>query len=150
MLGSKFVKFLMSILKQVSSCSNFVSFFVAMKGNSTLNFKMTHFLLWTTGSHQSSTCDTFKCSGKNLPNSSYHFPSNKSVFLQILHHSSMSWKITPFYFFSSNNMYFAQKDPVKVKIFWDYWVLRSKFVKFRLQFWNDKSVSLKIFYPSSV
>ena len=84
--------------------------------NSSVNFKLKHFLLWTKGSHQSPNFDTFKCSGENLPNSSCHFPSNKSVFLQILHHSSVSWKITPLYFFSSNNIHFAQKKPIEVKI----------------------------------
>ena len=98
-LGSKFVKFLMSIFKrQVSSSSIFVSFFIVMTHNSFANFKVIHFLLWAKGSHQSSNFDTFKCSGENLQNSSCHFPSNKSVFLQILYHSSMSWKITPLYF----------------------------------------------------
>ena len=41
----------------------------------------------------------------------------------------MSWKITLLYFFSSNNTYFAQKEPIKVKIF-ETWVIRLKFVKF--------------------
>ena len=31
--------------------------------------------------------------------------------------SSVSWKITPLYFFSLNNIYFTEKDPIKVKIF---------------------------------
>ena len=106
----------MSILKQrVSSSTSFVSFFIVMTHSSTVNFKPIHFLLWTKGSHQSSNFVTFKCSGENLPNSSGHFPSNKSVFLQILHHSSLSWKITPLYFFSSNNIYFPQKEPIKWK-----------------------------------
>ena len=90
-LGSKFVEFLMSVLKQqVSSSSICVSFFIVMTHNSSVNFKVIHFLLWAKGSHQSSNFDTFECSGENLPNSSCHFPSKKSVFLQILHHSSMS------------------------------------------------------------
>ena len=118
MLGSKFVKFLMSILKrQVSSSSIFVSFFTVMTHNFSLNFKLIHFLLWTIGSHQSSNSDTFKCSAENLPNSSCHFPSNKSVLLQILHHFSMPSGITPLYFFRSNNIYFVQKEPIKVKNF---------------------------------
>ena len=105
----------MSILKrQVSYSSIFVSFFIVMTGNSTVNLKLTHFLLWTKWSYQSSDFDTFKCSGENLQNSSCHFPSNKSVFLQILHHCSMSWKITPL-FFSSNNIYFAHKESLKWK-----------------------------------
>ena len=42
---------------------------------------------------------TLKCSDKNLPNSSCHFPNHKPVFPQILHGSSVSLKITPFYLF---------------------------------------------------
>ena len=74
-------------------------FSIVMRHNSTVNFSLIHFLLWTKGSHQSSNSDTFNCSGENLPNSSCHFPNHKSVFLQILHHSSVSWKITSLYFF---------------------------------------------------
>ena len=118
MLRSKFLKFLMSILKwQVGSFSIYVSFFIVMSNNSSVTFKVIHFLLWAKGSHQSFNFDTFECSGEIFPNSSCHFLSNKSVFLQILHHSSMPWKITRLYFFNSNNIYFAQKEPIKVKIF---------------------------------
>ena len=45
------------------------------------------------------------------------FPNHKSVFLQILNHFVVSWKITPLCFFRSNVIYFAQKEPIKVKIF---------------------------------
>ena len=117
-LKSKFVKFLMSVLKwKVSSSSNFALFFIVMTHNSSVNFKVIPFLLWTKGSHQSSNFDTFKCSGENWQNSLYHFPSYKSAFLQILHHFSMSWKITPLYLFRSNSTYFTQKEPITVKIF---------------------------------
>ena len=58
-----------------------------------------------------------------MPYSSCHFPNDKSVFLQIWHHSSVTWKITSLYFFRSNVLYFAQKKPIKVEI----GVLRSKF-----------------------
>ena len=100
---------------QVNSFSNFALFFIAMTHN--CKFQGNNFLLWTKGSYQIPNFDTFKCSGENLQNCSCHFPSNKSVFLQILHHSSMSWEITPLYFFSSDNIYFVQKEPIKVKIF---------------------------------
>ena len=107
----------MSILKQqVSSSSICVSLFIVMTHNSTVTFKHIHFLLRTKRSHQSSNLDTFECSCENIQNSSCHFPSHKSVFLQILHHSSMSWKITSLYFFSSNNIYFVQKSSAQVKI----------------------------------
>ena len=105
----------MSILKQVNSYANFSSFFIVMTHNSPVNFKLMHFLLWIKGSHQSPSFDTFEYYGKNLPNSC-HFTNQKSVFLQIFHHSSVSWNITLLYFFRSNVIYFAQKEPVKVEI----------------------------------
>ena len=118
MLGSKFVKSLTWILKwRVNSSSILALFFIVMTHNSSVNFKFINFLLWTKESHQSLNFDTFECSGEKLPNSSCHFPNQKSVSLQILHHSSVSWKITPLYLFSSNNIYFAQKEHIKVKIF---------------------------------
>ena len=115
-----------------------------------VNFKFIHFLLWAKGSHQNSNFDTFEFSGENLPNSSCHFSSNKSVFLQILHHSSMSWKITPLYFFSSNNIYFAQKEPIKKKIFETFECSGQNLSNSLCQFWNGKSIPLQILYPSSV
>ena len=39
-----------------------------------------------------------------------------SVFLQILHHSSVSLNITPLYFLRSSLKYFAQKEPIRVEI----------------------------------
>ena len=58
--------------------------------------------------HRSHNFETFKCSGENLPYSSCYFLNHKSIFLQILHHPSVSWKITPLYFSRSNIKYFAQ------------------------------------------
>ena len=83
----------------------------------TLNFKLTPFLLWIKGSHQSSNFETFKSSGENFPYSSCHFLNHKSVFLQILHHHSVSWKITPLYSFKSNIKYFAH---FSLKQFWTF------------------------------
>ena len=139
MLRLKFVELLMSILKwQFNSSSNFESFFINMTPNFSVNFKLIHFLLWIKGSHQSPSFETFKCSGENLPNFSCHFPNYKSVFLQILYHSSVSWKITPLYFFRSNIIYFAQKESIKVQMFetfecWDFRVLGSTYIKFQQQ-----------------
>ena len=95
-LESKFVKFLMSVLKwQVNSSSNFPLFFISRTHNFSANFKVIPFLLWTKESHQSPNFNTFKCSGENFPNFSSLFSNHKSVFLQNLHISSLSWKITP-------------------------------------------------------
>ena len=87
-----------------------------MTHNSSVIFKLIHFLLWIKGSHQSTNFETFECSGENLRYSSRHFPKRKSIFLQILHHSSVSWKITPLDFFTSNVIYFVQKEPIKLEI----------------------------------
>ena len=105
----KINQFPMSILKRkVNSSSSFASFFIVMTHNSFVNFKLIRFLLWIKGPHQTPNFEILKYSGEDLPYSSFHFPNHKSVFLQILHHSSLSWKITPLYFFRSNFKYFAQ------------------------------------------
>ena len=61
--------------------------------------------------------ETFKCSGQTLPNPLSQLWNDKPIPLRILYPSSVSWKISPLYFFSSNNIYFAQKEAIKVKIF---------------------------------
>ena len=120
----------MSILNwQVNSSLNFASFFIVNTHNPSVNFELIHFLFWITGSHQSPNFDTFKCSGQNFPYSSCHFPNHKSVFLNILHHSSVSWKIIPLPFFKSTLHTMHKRKQSKWK-FWEFWVLRSKFTKF--------------------
>ena len=113
MVESKFVKCLMSI---ISISSDFSSFFIAITHYFSVNFELMHFLPRIKGSHQSPNFDTFKCSDENLLNSSCHFPNRKSVFLQVLHDSSVSWKITPLYVFRSKVIYFAQKGLHKCKV----------------------------------
>ena len=104
-----------SILKrQVNSSSNFALFFIVIVHNSSVIFKLIYFLLWIKRSHQSPNVETFECSSKNLANSSCHFPNHQSVFLQFLHQSSVSWKISPLCYFSSNIINFVQKEPIKV------------------------------------
>ena len=126
-LGSKFVKFLMLILNwQVNSSSIFISFFIVTTHNSTVNFKLIYFQLWTKDSHQSLNLETFKCSGEKLPNSSCYFPNHKLDFLQILHHSLVSWQINPLYFLGQT----LPKRTNQIANFWDFSVLRSKFTKF--------------------
>ena len=52
------------------------------------------------------------------------FETTRSEFIQILHNCSVSWKITPLYFFSSN-LYTLNK-----KQFSDFWMVGWKFTKF--------------------
>ena len=63
---------------------------------------------------------------------------------------SISWKITPLYFLSSNNMYFAQKEHIKMKIFQNFKSLVQYSSNSLCQLWNDKSVSLQILHHSSL
>ena len=62
---------------------------------------------------------------------SCHFWNKKSIFLETLHHSSVSWDITPLYHFNWNYIYFTQKEPVYVQIWWNFtWAVKS------LKFWT--------------
>ena len=45
------------------------------------------------------------------------FETTRSGFIQFLHHCSLSWKITPLYFFSWSFIYFGQNYPFQVKFF---------------------------------
>ena len=117
-LESKFVKFLIAVLKrQVNSSSNFALFLIVMTHNSCGNFKVLPFLLWTKGSHQNPNFNTFKCSGKNLENLSCLFSNHKSVFPQNLHKFSVSWKITPLTFVAQTIYTFVTRSQLKHKFF---------------------------------
>ena len=61
------LRFMLLLKRQVSSSLIFISFFIVMPHNSTLNLKLIHFLLRTKGSYQSSNFNTFEYSGENLP-----------------------------------------------------------------------------------
>ena len=94
--------------------------------------------------------EIFKRSGQNLSNYLCQFLNNKSIPLQILDPSSVSWKITSLYFFSSNNIYFAQKEHIKMKIFETFKCSGQNSSNSSCQFWNDKSILLQILHPSSL
>ena len=108
-----------------------------------------HFFLWTKGSHRIPNFDTFKCSGENVPSSSCYFPNYKSLFLQILQHSSVSCKITPLYIFRSSVIYFGQNEPIKVQIL-ETFECPGQSSSNSCHFWNNKSVFLPILHHSSV
>ena len=144
-------KLFKSVLKQqVNFFSRFASYFIFLTHNSSVNFQLINFILSTKVSHQIPNFETFKCSSENLSNFSCHFLNHKLVFLQILHHSSVSWKITPLFFFSWNNIYFSQKEPIKVKPFEPFECSGQNVSNSSWQFWNKKPVSLYILCHSSV
>ena len=82
--------------------------------NYPVSFKFIHFIQYIKGPNESPNFETFVCSGENLPNLSCHFPNQELVFLEILHHTLMSWSITPPYFFGSNIVCSGQKKSIKV------------------------------------
>ena len=94
--------------------------------------------------------ETFRFSGQNLSHSSGQFWNDKSLPLQILYHSSASWKITLLYFLAQKIIYFAQKEPIKVKIFETFNCWGQNLSNSSCQFWNHKLISLQILYHSSV
>ena len=94
----------MPILKaRVDSSPNFVSLFSFMKDNSSVLFLAQ--TMYAQKEHiQTKIFETFKCVGQILSNSFCQFWNDASIPLKILYPSSVSWKITPLYFFSSNNI----------------------------------------------
>ena len=94
--------------------------------------------------------ETFECSGQILSNSLCQFWNDELIPLQILYPSSISWRITPLYFFTSNSMYFVHKEPIKVKIFETFERSGQNLTNSLCQFLNDKLIPLEILYPSSV
>ena len=69
--------------------------------------------------------DIFECSGENLSKSTCHFPNYKRVFLQILHDSSVSRKITPLYFLGQILYTLYERNQSKYK----FWRLLSARIK---------------------
>ena len=63
----------LSIQVKIHQISHVMPLFIDMTHDSSVNFKLINFLLWTKGSHQSPNFDTSECSGENLPNSSCQF-----------------------------------------------------------------------------
>ena len=113
----KICQIVVSILKrQVNYSLKFASFFIATIRNSSRNFKLIDFLLWIKGYRQNTDFEIFECSGKSWPNSSSHFPNHKLVFLQSLHHSSVSWNITPLDFLANILHTLVRRSALKCKI----------------------------------
>ena len=75
---------------------------VVMAHNSSVNFKLIHFLLWIKGHFESPNFQVLWW--KFTVFLSFSKPQVK-VFLQILHHSSVSWKRPPLYFFTSYTLH---------------------------------------------
>ena len=131
----------MPILKQqFSSSPNFVSLFLFsfIKDNSSVLLSSNNIYFPQREPINVKIFETFECSGQNLSNSLCQFWNGKSILLQILHPPSLSWNITPLHFFSSNNIYFAEKEPIKVKVFETFECSGQNLSNSLCKFWNDK------------
>ena len=118
MLWWKCHKFLKSFSKQqVSFSSNFASFFGSWKIIHLYFFSSNNIYFAQKKPIKVKILETFECSGQNLSNSLCQFWNDKWIPFQILNPSSVSWKITRLYFFNSIDIYFSQREPIKVKIF---------------------------------
>ena len=98
--------------------------------------------------------ETFECSGQILLNSLCQFWNNKSIPLQILFKFCVSLQfheIHVLYTFLAQTIYFAQKEPIKMKIFENFFECSGQNLSnFLCQFWNDKLIPPQVLYPSSV
>ena len=117
MLRSKFFKFLMSILKQVDSSRNFVSLFSFMKDNPLYFFSSNNIYFAQKEPIKVKIFETFEYSGQNLSNSLSQFWNDKSIPLQMLHPSSVSWKITRLYFLPQTIYTLLKRSLLKWKFF---------------------------------
>ena len=152
MLLWKFAKSHMLFSKQqVGFVSNFASFFkMSWKITPLYFFSSNNIYFPQKEPIKVKIFETLECSGQNLSNSLCQFWNEKSIPLQILYPSSVSWKVTPLYFFNSKNVYFAQKEPIKVKIFKTSEGSGQNSSNSLCQSWNDKWIPLQILYPPSV
>ena len=103
LLTWKLTKFRMSFFKsQVSFSLNFATPFNVMAKNSSEIVLLKHYMIWTKRTHQ---CTIFRFLGalmKVHPIPHVIFETTRAEFILIWHHCSVSFKITPLYFFSSN------------------------------------------------
>ena len=143
MFRSKFVKFLIPILKrQVDSAPNFVSLFSFMKYKSSIIYLFYMFYKWKFLRFSSVRVKFCQIPYANFEMRS-RFVSKICISLPV------SWKITPLYFSSSDNIYFAQKEVIKMKIFETYECSGQNLSNFLCRFWNEESIPLHIVYHSS-
>ena len=99
LLALNFTKFFMPFLEPtVNFSSNFVWLFSFTRHYSCVLVHLKLYMLSTKRAHQSTSYCSFECFNERSPNSWCFFETTRSAFIQILHHCSVSWKITSLYF----------------------------------------------------
>ena len=78
-------------------------------------------MLWTKRAHQCTIFQTFECLKEIYPIPHAIFETQRSGSIQILHHCSVSWKITPLYFLAQNSYTLDKNSPSK----WNFWTFES-------------------------
>ena len=150
MLRSKFIKFLRSILNwQVNSFSIFALFFIVMTHNSLVNVKLIYFLLSIKRSHKVPIFSPLNVLWQTFAKFLMLFLKAQFSFASI-HQYSVPSNITPLYFFSSNIIYFGQKQSIKVQIFEIFECSGQNLSNSSCQFWSDKSILLQFLHYSSL
>ena len=152
MLGSNFVKFLMSFLKaQVSFPSNIAWIFSAIKQNSAILFLVQR--LCTLFKRNPLKCKFFgfwsaRVKICEIPH--VIFESASQFFFKYCINIQCHQAKLPYTFFSSKIIYFVQKNPIKVQIFEIFESSGQASSNSSCQFWNDKSIPLQILHHSSL
>ena len=134
---------------QVKSSSNFASYYIVMTHNFPVNFKLTHFLLWIKGPNKSPNLRLsnvlwwkFAKFLMSFLEVQVSFPSNfVSILSAIKHNSSV--------LFSSNILYFGQKQPIKVHIFEIFECSGENLANSSCYFPNHKLLFLQILHEFS-
>ena len=98
------------------SSFRFTSIFSATKHSSSVLSKFKHYRLWLKAIRwRANFWDLWVLRCQNSLNSSCQFWTNKSIPLQILHHSPVSWRITPLYFVAQILYTLVKGSPLKGK-----------------------------------
>ena len=94
--------------------------------------------------------ESFECSGQILSNSYADFEIMSRYLSKFCIPLQFHEGLLLCTFFSSNNIYFAHKEPIKVKIFETLERSGQNLTNFLCQFLNDKSIPLQILHHSSL
>ena len=125
-----FAKFLLPFSKlQSSFSSNFAWLCSVIKDNSSVLFVVKCYILCTKGTNHSATFEELSAQIK-IHQILLIFETTNQFFFKFYITLSVSWDITPLYFFSWNFIYFQQKEPIKIQIWWIFTWAAKKSLKF--------------------
>ena len=141
----------MSFFKpQVSFLLNFASPFSIMTHNSSEIFWLIHYSICF-GQNEPINAQFFRLLSalmKVHPIPYTIFETTRSGFIQTLHHCSVSWKMTPVFFFSAQTSYTLDQNSPSKWNFWTFqWLRGLKFTKFLISYLKSQ-VSFSLNFAS--